>query len=438
MSSPAATAANTAEPQYRSFRWFVLATLLIVTATTALALICPAPLVGDITETSDGLTTGEVTWMTMGTFNLFVAISALGGGYFVDKFGFIKIYIIGIILISIGWFLMPIIGGGYWGMVLIRVLQGVGTGPVMASTASVAAKYFPSKERGIVTGTQGAAMSLGLATGVLVVPMLMESKGDWQIALRSLWPAALLALIMALIVAFGPSAAPSVATAPKGPASASEKAALKAAMLNPLTWVAIGCVVLLSWVYQAFNDLTPGYLTIAAPKGLGLEHGSALLVWAQLANMVGSFACGMVTERIFRGRVRPGIILGFLFGSIGGACLLLSAVKSNEGLLVASLMLAGFFYAWINPNAIAYIAKFYPENITGKLGGLAMGIGIFGGTAGVAAGSAALHATDRYVMSIIIMVVVGLLGLVVALALRQPKSTEQGSLAAAQAAAEQS
>lgn len=439
MSTPAPSRA----PQYSPFRWFVLATLFVVTATTALALIAPAPLIGPIFGSQftdptlidpvlkgeiplpDGLLSiGQIAWMTMGWFNLAVAVAALAGGYFVDRLGFVKIYAIGIALIVLGWLLVGAIGDSYTGMMVIRTLQGLGTGPIMASSAAVAATRFPVKERSIVTGTQGAAMSAGIGLGQIFIPRVLESQaGNWQATLVALWPVAVIALVMTAVVAFGPKQAPVEAVAESVEEIAAVKSALKKALATPMTWAAIACVVVLSWVFQAFNDLTPSYLTIAPPVGLGFEDGSALLGFAQLANFLGAFAAGLVTERVFRGRVRPGIMIGFTMGAIFGLGLLLPAATTNSGLMLVILCVAAFFFAWINPNAMGYIAKTYPSSITGKLGGFAMGIGIFGGTAGVAAGAAALHSTGRYTVSIVIMAVVCALGLVPAFFLRQPQES---------------
>jgi MFS family permease len=442
------------QPKYSAFRWFILVTLFFVTATTALSLIAPAPLIGPIfmgqfSDPAAGaavlagkaalpaglLSIGQIAWMTMGWFNLAVAFAALAGGYFVDKLGFVKIYFIGITLIVIGWLLVGVIGDSYTGMMVIRTIQGLGTGPIMASSAAVAATRFPVKERSIVAGAQGAAMSAGIGLGQIFMPQLLASQGGWKPALMSLWPVAILALVLTAVVAFGPK--PALAAAGSAADIAAEAAvtkhALRRALSHPMVWVAIACVFLLSWVFQAFNDLTPTYLEAAPP--LGVHLGSALLGFAQLANFLGAFAGGLVTERLFRGRVRPAIMIGFGVGAIFGLGMLLPAATTNAALMELTLCVAAFFFAWINPNAIGYIAKTYPASITGKLGGYAMGIGIFGGTAGVAAGAAALHATEHYTLSIVIMAIVCLVGVPVAYFLRQPKTADKAVEAAPATAA---
>ncbi|MBU4335800.1 MAG: MFS transporter [Actinobacteria bacterium] len=435
------------EVTYRPFRWFVLATLFIVTATSALSLISPAPLIGAIFTSQfadptaipevlpEGvLSLGQIAWMTMGWFNFAVAIAALAGGFFVDKLGFVKIYVIGLALIVIGWLLVGVIGDTYTGMMVIRTIQGLGTGPIMASTAAVAATRFPSRERGYVAATQGAAMAAGIGLGQAFMPKVLSAQGgDWQAALVALWPVAAIALVMTIVVAVGPKQDVIVVQNDAAEQLAA-KNALRKALAQPVTWAAIGCVVVLSWVFQAFNDLSPSYLTIAPPTGVGFENGSTLLGIAQIFNFLGAFAAGFATQRFFQGRVRPGIMLGFAMGAIFGLAMLLPAATSSSTLMLVIVCTAAFFFAWVNPNAIGYIAQNYPANITGKLGGYAMGIGIFGGTAGVAAGSAALHATGHYTLSIIIMAGVCALGIPVAYFLKQPKNVSQGATAAEPAA----
>jgi MFS family permease len=406
---------------YPGFRWFVLITLLVVTSTSSLALISPAPLIGEMIKNMPYLSPGQITGITMGIFNLFVAVAALAGGFFLDKFGVIRIYIGGLLLIIIGELLVPVIGASFWGMVFIRLLQGFGTGPIMGSAAAIATAWFPVKERGIVTGIQGFAVSFGIAVGLYIVPDMLKITGSWQSALFWLAPISCLGLIMTFIVAYGPKP-PSIGDAQEGTLN---NGLLKTSLMQPVTWILIACAFLLSWVYNAFNDLTPGYLALDSPVGLGKgAEGSHLLVGAQISFMIGSLISGFINDKILKGNSRPLISAGFLLGAAFSAAISLPAVQSNTVLLVTCLTLTTFFFSFINPQVMAYIAKNYPNQITGTLGGLAMGIGIFGGTIGVTAGATALHTTGLYHMSIMIMCAMSVVGFIVALALK-PKAVAE-------------
>ena len=141
------------DTQYSSFRWYIFFTMIIVTATTSMALIAPASVMPILFTEMQGVEPGQVTFVTMGIFNFFLAAAALLGGYLLDKLGVIKVFIGGLLLIMIGAFLMPIVGATYWGMLFIRLLQGFGTGPVMAaSMASCPPAFRPhSKTPQIIT-----------------------------------------------------------------------------------------------------------------------------------------------------------------------------------------------------------------------------------------------------------------------------------------------
>ncbi len=404
---------------YPKFRWFVLLTMLIVTSTTSLSLISPAPLIGEMIKSMPYLSAGQVTGMTMGVFNFFVAVAALLGGILLDKLGFVKVYLIGLVLITAGYLLIPIIGTTFWGMIFIRFLQGFGTGPVMGAAANIAASYFPLKERSIATGVQGFAVSFGIAVGLILVPKLFAATGSWQSALTYLAAVGIIGLVMTIIVIFGPKPPAITDERIKEEHSAAE---FKAAITKPVTWFAIFCIFAMSWVYQAFNDMTPGYMALDAPVGLGKgPAGAGLLVGAQLSFMVGSILCGIICEKVFKGNPKILVSIGFLLGAFFTLLIKFQFITSNEGALITVLTLASFFFAFVNPLCMGYIAKNYPQKITGKLGGLAMGIGIFGGTAGVSAGAAALHTTGLYQMSITIMCIVCMVGFFLSFGLKTQK-----------------
>ncbi len=419
-----ATAPALSEGAYKPFRWFVLATLIVVVAVQAIALIAPAPLIGEIIQTTN-LTPGEVTWMTMGTWNLFVAVAAILGGPLIDKFGFKWMYIFGMVMIGLGWLLMPVIGDSFMGMTVARAIQAIGGGPIMGAGVYISATCFPRKERAMVNGFLGFAMGLGIMAGLTLGPASTAAAGNWAVGLSNLWPLAVVGIVMTVIVMVGPKVAPADAAAERGDstANASNLALYKKALTMPLTWIATATVVIASWFNQAFNDMTPGYLALDTPVGLGLGAAGAGSVasLAQIGNMVGCLAVGVLVERLFHGKARPALMIAFTAMAVGAGLLLVPGINTSQVLLTAVMMVTVFFLGWINATALGWVAKNYPAEITGKLGGTAQGIGIFGGLAGVAAGSAALHATGFYTVSTLIMVGVALVGVAVSFFMQTQK-----------------
>lgn len=90
--------------------------------------------------------------------------------------------------------------------------------------------------------------------------------------------------------------------------------------------------------------------------------------------------------------------------------------------MVACLLAAGFFQAWVVPNALAFYSLHYPAHIAGRLVGLSFGIALFGGTAGIVAGAFALHHTGNYRVSILLVSSVALAGFALSTALKAPNA----------------
>ena len=405
---------------YPKFRWFVFIALCIATATNAVCLIAPTTLIGPISKAL-GVSLGETLGATMGTYNFFGAIACIAGGWFLDRFGVTRTWIVCLLLMVISSVLMPVLGTSITGLAVLRSIQSIGGGPIMGSTARLAADWFPKHERGFVTGIQGVAMGLGIALGFMLAPGFMQLTNDWAMTMACVSIVGVIALILTIVIALGPKA-PKVEAVELKTSTGSESAFI-AALKMPATWMVIACVFLSGWIYQAFNDIVPSYIAIDPPTGLGMGPMTAgsFMGTVQIASMVGAIASGFIVEKLFKGSSKMVVFISFIVFAVLNFAIKLDPITASGSTLLVCLVVTGFFLAMLTPVSMAFIAKNYPEHITGKLGGLAQGLSMFGGTAGVAAGATALHMTNAYQMPINIVIIVGILGCLFALGQNPPK-----------------
>lgn len=390
------------------FRWFVLAALCISTIATTIQMIAPATVMGIIAKefgTDLGTTTGTI----MGLFPLAVGVSCLIGGALIDRFGFIRIALASMILLIISSLLVPVLGQDLGGIALIRILQGLASGPILVVISPAAALWFPRKERAIVAGLQGMSVSIGFALGFAIAPSIFQAIESWQNMMAWLSIFGFVGLIMVLIVVFGPK--PPVTRPKADPDTISD---FKLALRQPVTWVGVAIFCCGSWLLQAFNDLTPAYLAIDPPVGIGfgpVKAGQIMGIY-MLAFLIFAGISGFIMNKVFRNNARPVIFIGFLFAAIFCTSIMFQFVYSNMPVLMICLILAALG-AFTMPCAVAFITLSYPPYITGKIEGLWQGLGIFGGAIGVLIGAAALRGTGNYQLSIIILGIVAVVGAII-------------------------
>ncbi len=398
------------------FRWLIFVTMFIVMAIASIFLIAPAPLLSAIIKTMPQLSMGQVFLMTMATFNIFAALGSIIGGPLLDKFGIIKVYIVCLIIILTGTLLTPFIGSSSWGISLIRALQGIGAGPILASGVPFAARYFPPGQRNLIIVIAGLPVLLGVSIGLFSITKIYQAMQNWQTALAWLAPICILGLIISVIAAI----------VSKQPAEDMTKTpfmgALTTAFSKPVTWVVIAGVALYSWFFQVFNDLLPSYLNAVAPGGLGYDPGDSgiLLTVASWIGICGAFAGVLIVEKFLKGDARPVVLAGFVLGAVFIWLINIPAMASNHMLLWICVCGCAFFSAFISPLLLGYIAKYYPEQITGTLGGLACGIGIFAGFVGPMVSGTAMQASG-YAMSLNIMLGIAAIGAITAIFLKPVK-----------------
>jgi MFS family permease len=403
---------------YPKYRWYVLTTLIVATLAQGMSLIAPTPLVGDIAA-SLGVELGAATAAAMFSFSLLVAIAGIISGMVIDRWGLAKTYVAFCALETIASFLLPLFGTTVAGIVILRGLQGFGCGPIIASGPRLAAEWFPKTQRSMVQGVAGAALSMGIVLGLAAGPLIAASAG-WIMALTVLGGIMIVAVMMSIIFLFAPTSPGDKCDTATGAKAASD---FKKVFGLPGFWMTLVSCFGLCWVMQGYNDLTPGHIAVPPPVGLGLGATVAgqLMGVLVMAFILGSLVSSLVAEKIFKGNYRKAISVTFILTAVFCVSVMFPWVTSNRLTLSVCLFFGGFFMGMPNPMNMTFIANNYSEHITGSVGGFTMGIGIFGGTAGVAAGSAALHITGTYNASTIIVVVVAVIGAISAFGMRVPR-----------------
>jgi len=275
----------------------------------------------------------------------------------------------------------------------------------------------------MVQGVTGASLSTGIILGLTIGPIIASSR-NWIASLTILGGLMIIAVILSIIFLFGP----------KSPGSMADQAT-KADVLKDFKkvfglsafWMTFLSTFALSWVMQGYQDLTPGHIAVPPPVGLGLGtivsgRMMGLLVFAFI---LGSLVSPIIAEKIFKGQYGRVVTVSFSLTAIFCLSVMFPAITARMSTLVICLSLAGFFMGMPNANNMSFIANNYPEHITGSVGGFTMGLGIFGGAIGVAAGSSALHMTGIYNVSIIIIAVVAVIGAMAGFGINPPKIFDQ-------------
>ncbi|MBN1905575.1 MAG: MFS transporter [Deltaproteobacteria bacterium] len=392
---------------YPKYRWFPLITIIAAHLLQGMALIGPSPLVGSIAE-SLNLNLGAATAASMLPFTLMVAIGGLISGMVIDRWGLAKTYVLFCSLETVAALLLPAFGTSVAGLIVIRGLQGLGCGPITASGPKMASEWFPRTQRSMVQGVTGASLSMGIIAGLNVGPVIAQTR-SWNTALTILGGLMIIAVILSVIFIFGPESPGSIEDqAPKERVSKD----FKKVFGLPTFWMTFLSTFALSWVMQGYQDLTPGHIAVSPPVGLGLGSiiSGQMMALLVLAFVLGSLSTPIIAEKIFRGKYGRAITVSFCLTAFFCISVMSPLVKSNMPVLIICLFLAGFFMGMPMASGMSFIANNYPEHITGSVGGFTMGLAIFGGAIGVAAGSTALHITGMYNVSIIIVGVVAVIG----------------------------
>jgi MFS family permease len=419
---------NMTDNEYPKFRWFVLVAYVIITSATSFSMISPSPLIPFIAK-GMGVNGGVIGNATMTSFNLFMGLFAFIGGFFLDKIGVFRMWIICLVLVGLGSILVPIIGTTVAGLIFCRVLHAAGTGPIMASIAALSSQQFKFNERTYIAAFQGFSVCFGIGVGQYFVPVLYKMVGEnWMTALAwtSVFPA--IAMIFAFIVLLGP-------TLPVVHAHAGESGNTqgtgdyKKALIYSTVYVLALMGLIDSWCQQVFNGMMPGFYNAAiADGGLNLTAagvlGSSKLSLAAFFMAAGTLVAPFVNDKIFKGNPKPTIFIGLAIAA--AFILVIQKMTPTTGDLILVGVPCGilFFSSFVNPTIFGYVAKHYPGEIAGRLGGFIMFFFVIGSAVGLFISNTMYSSTGSYMSPFLLLAIVTLCGGIAVMFLKPPKGFE--------------
>jgi len=415
------------EIDYPKFRWFVLVAYVIITASTSFTMIAPAPLIPYIATTLN-VDAGAATAAAMMSFNLFMGLFAFIGGFFLDKIGIIRMWVICLVIVALGSLLMPTIGSTVSGLVFCRFLHAAGTGPIMASVAALSAQRFKMGERSYVAAFQGFSVSLGVALGMYFSPVIFKNVGEnWSSAIFWIALFPVLGMLFALIVLFGPKPAEVQAAVTETKKEKWLSGDFKLALVGGSTvWVLSLMGLIDSWCQRQYDNMMPGFYAADFPLGLGFgADGAQKLTLASLFMMAGTLVAPVLTEKVFKHNPKPTIFLGLTVAGFGILSFQKLTPASGDLMLIGVPCVVLFFSSFVNPTIFGYVAKHFPPGIAGRLGGFIMLWFVFGATAGVGIGSYLLSKTGFYWTPMLLLAFVTFCGALTVLLLKPPKMFEK-------------
>ena len=183
-------------PKHVSYKWFLLANVMLGTFMAVLdATIVNVGLPKIMASFGVGL--DKIEWVVT-AYMLAMAVALPASGWLADKFGYKRLYFIGLFLFTLGSMLC---GRSTDENMLIasRVIQGLGAGTIQPLGMAIITREFPPHQRGIALGFWGIAAAASVSFGPIIGGFLID-RFNWPLIFDVNIPVGILAMIFTIII----------------------------------------------------------------------------------------------------------------------------------------------------------------------------------------------------------------------------------------------
>jgi MFS transporter, ACS family, aldohexuronate transporter len=265
-------------------------------------------------------------------------------------------------------------------------LGGLGFGVLNPTTSKAIIDWFPPRERGRAMGVKQAGLTLGGIVSAALLPSVAVAFG-WRIALGI---AGLVSLLSALTIALLYRDPPTRTVAASAPARFSD---IGPFLTRPGVVVVFLCGLALSLLQSGV--LAYFVLSLRDTFAFSAVDAGRLLALAHLGGAAGRLGWGVVSDRLFEGRRRPGLAINALIGAAAFGCLALGSQLPPGVLPVLAVVLGVAAFGWVGLY-FALVAEIGGARSAGLLTGLAVIFSWGGILVGPPLFGLLVHLTDSY------------------------------------------
>ena len=393
--------------------WVALALATLAHAFGSFSALAVAPLSPFLVDALH-LTRAQVGLLLPAAYLGGVAMS-LPAGWMTDRAGVRATLAAGLALIGV-MVALASRADGLGGVLACLVVAGFGFSVLNPATGKAVLDWFPPRRRGVAMGIKQTGLTLGGVLGALALPPLAATS-DWRHALMAAGFTSV-ACAFVVVVAYPK---PPVAHTPltRDRARLSD---LPTFLRRPGVVVVLACGFALSMAQSSLL----AYVTLYGREVLGLTavEAARLLALSQVGGTASRLAWGMVSDRFFQSRRRPGIVISAGIGIVSFALLAAGPWLPTAMIALLALTAGAAAFGWVGLY-FTLVAELGGARYAGLLTGVAVTFSWSGVLVGPPVFGAIVQATGGWPASWLLLAVIAL---VVALVLPRPRPLVQRDL----------
>jgi MFS family permease len=404
------------------YRWIVLVAFMFIVAVTQLLWITFAPITGDAARFY-GVSDLSIGLLSMSFMIVYIVVS-IPASWVIDTYGIRVAVGIGAALTALFGLMRGLTASSYTLVLIAQIGIAIGQPFILNAVTTVAARWFPVRERATASGLGSLAMYLGIFLGLALTPYLTI---HFQIAGMLVAYGAVSVLAALVFFVF---ARERPATPPCLPGMEARSLVFDGfkQMLRRKDFILLLIVFFIG--LGTFNAVTTWIEDIVRPHGFSSTQAGIIGGLMILGGILGALVIPTLSDRL-RKRT-PFILLALAGATVGLAGI---AYATSYWLLLVASFVLGFFLLSAGPIGFQYGAEITYPTPEGTSNGLLLLMGQISGIVFIfAMDSFKSPTTGSMTLSLIVLIGLMVLCLILSAFLKEPKTLLTESVNSHQAA----